>query len=93
MEKTTIYLSEEIKEHLLDLAAKMSKRERKRVTMTDIIREALKEYMRKRGVRIDNRKEITKRMLSTRGALDSEDFEKRVREVKESFSGWKIRSA
>ena len=31
-------------------------------------------------------------MLATRGALDSDKFEKRVNEVKEAFSGWKIRS-
>ena len=43
MEKTTIYLSGEIKEHLIDLAAKMSKEKRKRVAIADIIREALKE--------------------------------------------------
>ncbi len=48
MEKTTIYLNEEIKEHLIDLTAKMSKERRKRVTMTDVIREALKEYLKKK---------------------------------------------
>ena len=92
MEKTTIYLSEEIKEHLLDLVAKMSKEKRKRVAISDIIREALKEYMRKKGIKLEGRDEVISRMLATRGALDSDKFEKRVNEVKEAFSGWKIRS-
>lgn len=92
MEKTTIYLSEEIKEHLIDLTAKMSKERRKRVTMTDVIREALKEYLRKKGIKVGEKEEVTKKMLSTRGLLDNEEFESRVLEVKEAFSGWKIRS-
>ena len=93
MEKTTIYLSEEIKQHLIDLTAKMSREKRKRVTMTDIIREALKEYLRKKGIKLEGKQEVIRRVLSTRGALDSEEFEKRVREVKEAFSRWEIRSA
>ena len=93
MEKTTIYLSEEIKGHIADLAAKLSREERKRVTMTDIIHEALKEYLRKKGINLENREEIIRRVLSTRGAIDNEEFEKRVREVKEAFSRWKIQSA
>ena len=92
MEKTTIYLSGEIKEHLIDLAAKMSKEKRKRVAIADIIREALKENMRKKGIKLEGRDEVISRMLATRGALDSDKFEKRVNEVKEAFSGWKIRS-
>jgi len=86
MEKTTIYLSEEIKEHLINLAAKMSMEKRKRVAMTDIIREALKEYLRKKGIKLEGRDKTIRRMLVTRGALDSDEFEKRVREVKEAFS-------
>ena len=93
MEKTTIYLSSEIKEHLIDLAAKMSREKRKRVAMTDIIREALREYMRKKGIKLEGKDKVIRRMLATRGALDSDKFEKRVNEVKEAFSGWKIRSA
>lgn len=93
MEKTTIYLSEEIKGHIADLAAKLSKEERKRVTMTDIIHEALKEYLRNKGINLESREEITRRVLSTRGALDNEEFEKRVQEAKEAFSRWKIQSA
>lgn len=61
MEKTTIYLSEEIKEHLIDLTAKMSKERRKRVTMTDVIREALKEYLRKKGIKVGEKEEVTKK--------------------------------
>ena len=87
MEKTTIYLSEEIKEHLLDLAAKMSKEKRKRVAISDIIREALKEYMRKKGIKLEGRDGVISRVLATRGALDNDDFEKRVNEVKKALSG------
>ena len=66
----------------------MSKEKRKRVAIADIIREALKEYMRKNGIKLEGRDEVIRRMLSTKGALDSDEFEKRVREVKEAFSGW-----
>ncbi len=90
MERTTIYLSEEIKDHLMDLAAKMSREKRKRVAMTDIIREALKEYLKKKGIKLEGKGEVTKRMLLTRGMLDSEEFERRVHEVRKAFSGWKI---
>ena len=71
----------------------MSKEKRKRVAIADIIREALKEYMRKKGIKLEGRDEvIISRMLATRGALDNDDFEKRVNEVKKAFSGWKIGS-
>jgi len=93
MEKTTIYLSEEIKQQLIYLTAKMSGEKRKRVTMTDIIREALRDYLRKKGIKVEGKGEILRRMLSTKGALNNEEFEKRVHEVKEAFSVWEIRSA
>jgi len=93
MEKTTIYLSEDIKQHLIYLTAKMSGEKRKRVTMTDIIREALRDYLRKKGIKVVGKDEVIRRMLSTKGALKDEEFEKRVREVKEAFSVWEIRSA
>ena len=92
MEKTTLYLSEEIKQHLIDLTAKMSREKRKRVTMTDIIREALKEYLRNKGITLKDKEDVTRRMLATRGTLDNEEFEERVLEVREAFSGWKIGS-
>ena len=77
------YLSSELKENLIDLAAKMSKEKRKQVAIADIIREALKEYMRKKGIKLEGRDEVISKMLATRGALDNDDFEKRVNEVKE----------
>jgi len=92
MERTTIYLNEEIKDHIIDLTAKMSKERRKRVTMTDIIHDALKEYLRRKGIEVGNKEEVIKEMLSTKGSLDNDEFESRVLEVKEAFSGWKIRS-
>jgi predicted transcriptional regulator len=90
MERTTIYLSEEIKDHLTDLAAKMSKEKRKRVTMTNIIQETRKEYLKKRGIKLEGKEEVIRKMLSTRGMLNSEEFEKRVNEVRKAFSRWKI---
>ena len=49
MEKTTIYLDKDIKMHLLEMAADMSKRHGKRAAMSDIIRDALREYLEKQG--------------------------------------------
>jgi hypothetical protein len=58
--------------------------------MTDIIRDALREYLKRIGIKLEE-KLITK-MLSTRGTLDSEEFERRVREVKEALSECKVSS-
>ncbi len=89
MERTTIYLEEDLKRHLLEISAEMSKKKGKRAGMADIVREALWEYFKKRGLVIGKKNAITKRMLSTRGALDK-DFEKRVKKVKEDFRKWEI---
>ena len=48
--------------------------------------------MRKKGIKLEGRDEAISRMLATRGALDNDDFEKRVNEVKKAFPGWKIGS-
>ncbi len=49
MEKTTIYLDKDIKMHLLEMVADISKRQGKRAAMSDIIRDALREYLEKQG--------------------------------------------
>ncbi len=92
MERTTIYLQEDLKKYLLEISAEMSKKKGKRSAMADIVREALREYFAKRGIITGERNAITKRMLSTKGALDK-DFERRVNKVKEDFRKWEIRSA
>ncbi len=92
MEKTTIYLDDELKMHLLEKAAELSKIRGKRVAMTDIIREAVREYAAKGGATDAERKRVLKRMLATRGAM-SAGFEKRVRKAREAFEKWEIRSA
>lgn len=53
MEKTTIYLDKDIKMRLLEMAADMSKRHGKRAAMSDIIRDALREYFSKREISIE----------------------------------------
>ena len=53
MEKTTIYLDKDIKMLLLEMAADMSKRHGKRAAMSDIIRDALREYLVKRGLIVE----------------------------------------
>ena len=62
MEKTTIYLDKDIKMHLLEMAADMSRKQGKRAAMSDIIRDALREYFikrKKRGVMVqDNAPEV-----------------------------------
>ncbi len=49
MEKTTIYLDKDIKMHLLEMVADISKKQGKRAAMSDIIRDALREYLEKHG--------------------------------------------
>lgn len=46
----------------------------------------------RKGIEVGNKEEVIKEMLSTKGSLDNDEFESRVLEVKEAFSGWKIRS-
>jgi len=92
MERTTIYLDEDLKGHLLEIAAEESKRKGKRAAMADIVREAIRDYLAKRGVVTSEKNSITRRMLSTRGAL-GKDFEKRVKKVKADLEKWEIRSA
>lgn len=60
--------------------------------MAEMIRNAILEYMRSKGVAVDERKAVVKRMLSTKGAL-GEDYEKRVKEAQKGFDNWKIESA
>jgi len=52
--------------------------------MTDIIRGVLRKYMKKRGIKLEGK--VTRRVLLIRSVLDSEGFERRVREVKEALS-------
>jgi len=89
MERTTIYLNNIIKENLLDISLRESKKEGKRVGMAEIIREALLEYLKRRGSAVKSEAPATIRMLATKGALN-EDFEKRVKEVQKKLNKWKI---
>ncbi len=54
MEKTTIYLDKDIKMHLLEMAADISKKQGKRAAMSDIIWDALREYLEKQGRHLNN---------------------------------------
>lgn len=57
MEKTTIYLDKDIKMHLLEMVADISKRQGKRAAMSDIIRDALREYLEKQGRHLNDKGE------------------------------------
>jgi Arc/MetJ-type ribon-helix-helix transcriptional regulator len=60
MEKTTIYLDKDIKMHLLEMVADISKRQGKRAAMSDIIRDALREYLEKQGRHLNDEGETDK---------------------------------
>ncbi|MBI4378407.1 MAG: hypothetical protein HY578_04855 [Nitrospinae bacterium] len=89
MERTTIYLDDTLKHILINLSAEESKKRGKRVGMAEMIRDALVEYLKKRGITIKESELVEKRMLSTRGAL-GEDFERRVKELQKEYKKWKI---
>ena len=89
MERTTIYLDKPIKLSLMELSSEESKKKGKRVAIAEMIREALVEYLEKKGKHIESKKAVIKRMLLTKGAL-GEDFEKRVKETQKEFKNWKI---
>jgi len=89
MERTTIYLDNIIKENLLDISLRESKKEGKRVGMAEIIREALLEYLKRRGNAVKSETPKVVRMLATKGALNK-DFEKRVKDAQKEFRKWKI---
>lgn len=91
MERTTIYLNDTIKRHLLELSSEESRKRGKRVGMAEMIREAIIEYLKRKGKPIEEPETIINRMLSTRGLL-GEDFGKRVKEVQRKFKKWKIES-
>jgi len=80
MERTTIYLDNSIKRCLLELSSEKSKKKGKRVGMAGMIRDALVEYLKKRGKSIEDSQSVIEKMLATRGTL-GEDFEDRVHEV------------
>lgn len=86
MERTTIYLDNLLKRHLLDLAAEESRKKGKRVGMAEMIRTAVTEYLKRRGKPVQD---VVDRMLSTKGTLD-ETFEKNVKAVRKGFKKWKI---
>lgn len=91
MERTTIYLNDEIKRHLLDISAEESRKRGKRAGMAEMIREAIVEYLKRKGKAIKETESTINRMLSTKGSL-GEDFKKRVKEVQKEFKKWKIKS-
>ncbi len=89
MERTTIYLDKPIKLSLMELSSEESKKKGKRVAIAEMIREALIEYLERKGKHIEGKKAIVKRMLLTKGAL-GDDFKKRVKETQKEFKNWKI---
>ncbi len=91
MERMTIYLDDYIRRSLLELSAEESKKQGKRVGMAEMIREAIAEYLSKKGISIEETESMVNRMLSTRGTL-CDDFEKRVKEAKEELNKWTISS-
>ena len=92
MERTTIYLDDSIKRCLLELSSEESRKKGKRVGMAVMIRDALVEYLKKRGKSIEDSQSVIEKMLATRGTL-GEDFKDRVHEVQQEMKKWKIRSA
>ena len=80
MERTTIYLDDSIKRCLLELSSEESKKKGKRVGMAGMIRDALVEYLKKRGKSVDDSQSVIEKMLATRGTL-GEDFKDRVHGV------------
>jgi len=92
MERTTIYLDDSIKRCLLELSSEESKKKGKRVGMAGMIRDALVEYLKKRGKSIEDSQSVIEKMVATRGTL-GEDFKDRVHEVQHEMKKWKIRSA
>ena len=92
MERTTIYLDDSIKRCLLELSSEESKKKGKRVGMAVMIRDALVEYLKKRGKSVEDSQSVIEKMLATRGTL-GEDFKNRAHEVRHEMKKWKIRSA
>jgi hypothetical protein len=89
MERTTIYLDDELKRSILELSQEETRKKGKRIGMAEIIREAMVEYLQKKGMDLEGPEAVVNRMLSTRGALGG-DFEKRVKEVRQELRKWKI---
>ena len=91
MERTTIYLNDILKKHLLDISEEETRKRGKRIGMAEMIREAIIVYLKKKGKPVDKREILIDRMLSTRGTL-SDEFERRIRKVRKELNKWKIES-
>ena len=87
--KTTIYLEDELRNELFDLSISKSKKTGKRIGMAEIIRFALIEYLRKKGREVHTYKSIINRMLSAKGSLGKE-FYNRVQNVGKQMKSWKV---
>ena len=73
------------------MAAGESQKTGKHFGMAEIIREALTEFLEKRGLLEMPEEDIKLRMLSTRGKLDK-GFEDRVKDAQKGFNEWEIKS-
>jgi hypothetical protein len=91
MERTTIYLNDILKKHLLDISEEETRKRGKRIGMAEMIREAIIVYLKKKGKPVDKREILIDRMLSTRGTL-SDEFERRIKKVRKELNKWKIES-
>ncbi len=91
MERTTIYLDDSIKRCLLELSAEESRKKGRRIGMAVMVRDALVEYLRKRGRAVEDPRSVVDKMLATRGTL-GEDFEKRVKKAQAEINKWQIKS-
>lgn len=85
----TIYLEERLKRSLLELSAEESKKKGKRVGMAEMIRKAVVEYLKRKGVNVEDFASVINRMLLTRGTVE-EDFKKRIKGLQKEFKKWKI---
>jgi hypothetical protein len=91
MERTTIYLNDTLKKHLLDISEEETRKRGKRIGMAEMIREAIIVYLKKKGKSVDKREILIDRMLSTRGTL-SDEFERSIKKVRKELNKWKIES-
>jgi len=87
MKRTTIFVEPELWELLSRVAEEERGRGRK-VTRSELIREAVRRYLAEIGYSTEERAEKIRRAISSYGTL-GEDFERAVREAGDAFEEWK----
>ncbi|MEI6221923.1 MAG: hypothetical protein WCP97_04085 [bacterium] len=88
MKKTTVYFTTEEKDTLQELSYRESKRQKKRISIADLVRGAVRKCYLEKNDEHSATDAIDQLVAKTAGKLD-EQWEKEIRETREAVNTWK----